>query len=82
VSAVEGARAYFEQLAEFYNDPDCMAKEPPRPPSFEIAMEAAATCAQAIASILHYQQTGEVTFSPSQQAQLEAAGLISEQWPS
>lgn len=72
--STHAADTYLQSLIEFYDDPDCMAKEPPRPPSFEVAMDVAAACAGAIASILEYQSTGLV--EPSAKSKLAAADIL------
>ena len=66
--------AYLQSLVDFYDDPDCMAKEPPRPPSFEVAMDVAASCAGAIATILECQSTGRI--EPSEKSRLAAADML------
>lgn len=72
-----GVTAYLEQLREFYQDPDCMAKNPPTPPTFEVAMDVAAACANAIALVLDYQKSGPITsMEPTPESRLKAAELI------
>ena len=78
--ASPGLIAYVEQLAAYHKDPgQAPHKNPPRPPTPEIGIEAAVVIAKMMAMVVDYQQTGELHEEPSVVARLAVAEIIQKQ---